>query len=308
MDRGRNLPSRNSAPRSFFGAPAAGRRAADNGRVHYQHRFHAGNFADVFKHVLLLALLRALSAKDKPWCYAETHAGAGDYDLADEAAGRTAEFRDGIVRLWDRSDAPAPVADYLEQVRALNGSSVLRRYPGSPRLALQSARPHDRLLLCERVPAISEQLRSALGADPRVHVHRRDGYELGALLPPPEKRGLVLIDPPFERPDEFDACADFLALGLKRFAGGVFAVWYPLKQRHTTERWLRRVQRETTREALNLQLAVSHPAEGAMRACGLVVVNPPFAFRAPAQAALAWLAPLLAQGPGAAFNMESWQP
>jgi 23S rRNA (adenine2030-N6)-methyltransferase len=286
---------------------AAPCRAVDNARVHYQHRFHAGNFADVFKHVLLLALLRALGAKDKPWCYAETHAGAGDYDLADEAAARTAEFHDGIARLWSRDDAPPAVADYLDRVRALNPDGSLRRYPGSPRVALQAARAQDRLLLCERVPAVVEQLRSTLGADPRVHVHRRDGYELTALLPPPEKRGLVLVDPPFERADEFDACADFLAAALRRFGGGVFAVWYPLKQRHATERWLRRVRRELSREALNLQLSVSHAADGEMRACGLLVVNPPFAFRAPAQAALAWLAPLLAQGAGAGFDIDLWE-
>jgi 23S rRNA (adenine2030-N6)-methyltransferase len=275
--------------------------------VHYQHRFHAGNFADVFKHVLLLALLRALSAKDKPWCYAETHAGAGDYDLADEAAARTAEFHDGIERLWNCADAPPAAADYLAQVRALNADGVLRNYPGSPRLALQAARAQDRLLLCERVPAIADQLRAALGTDARVHLHRRDGYELPALLPPAEKRGLVLIDPPFERIDEFDACAAFLADGLRRFAAGVFAVWYPLKQRHATERWLRRVRRETARDVLNLQFAVSHAAEGEMRACGLLVVNPPFAFRAPAGAALAWLVPRLAQGPGSGHEIQSWE-
>jgi 23S rRNA (adenine2030-N6)-methyltransferase len=275
--------------------------------VHYQHRFHAGNFADVFKHVLLLALLRALSAKDRPWCYAETHAGAGDYDLADEAAARTAEFHDGIARLWDCTATPAAVTDYLALVRACNPDGRLRHYPGSPRLALHAARAQDRLLLCERVPAIAEQLRNALGADARVHLHRRDGYELPALLPPAEKRGLVLVDPPFERVDEFDACADLLALALRRFVGGVFAIWYPLKQRHATERWLRRVRRETAREALNLQLAVSHAAEGEMRACGLLVVNPPFAFRAPAQEALTWLTPRLAQGPGAGFIAEPWE-
>lgn len=275
--------------------------------MHYQHRFHAGNFADVFKHVLLLALLRALSTKDKPWCYAETHAGAGDYDLGDAAAVRTAEFADGIARLWMQTDAPPAVADCLDQVRALNPDGALRRYPGSPRLALQAARAQDRLLLCERVPAVARQLRDALGPDPRIRLHRRDGYELPALLPPPEKRGLVLVDPPFERADEFDACADVLAQGLKRFAGGVFAVWYPFKQRHATERWLRRVQRETAREVLNLQLAVSHAAEGEMRACGLLVVNPPHAFRAPAEAALAWLAPRLAQGPGARCSIDQWK-
>lgn len=300
-------PPGNACRGLLFGAPASPRDVADNARVHYQHRFHAGNFADVFKHVLLLALLRALSAKDKPWCYADTHAGAGDYDLADAAALRTGEFADGIARLWSADGAPPAVADWLDAVRALNPDGALCRYPGSPLLALGAARVQDRLLLCERVPAIVEQLRTALGVDARVHVHRRDGYELAALLPPAEKRGLVLVDPPFERADEFDACAAFAAEGLRRFASGVFAIWYPLKQRHATERWLRRMQREIAREALNLQLVVSHAAEGQMRACGLLVINPPFAFRAPAQEALAWLAPRLAQGPGAGFSVDPWK-
>ena len=274
--------------------------------MHYQHRFHAGNFADVFKHVLVLALLRALSAKDKPWCYADTHAGAGDYDLGDAGARRTAEFADGIGRIWDSTDAPFAVADYLAQVRRLNPDGVLRRYPGSPRLAEQAARAQDRLLLCERVPAVAEQLRGALGSDPRVHLHRRDGYELAALLPPAEKRGLVLVAPPFERADEFDVLADFLAQGLRRFGSGVFALWYPDKQRHATERWRRRVRGECPREVLDLQLAVSHPADGEMRACGLLVVNPPYAAQAPIAEALAWLAPRLAQGDGAGHAAQRW--
>ncbi|MES0875192.1 23S rRNA (adenine(2030)-N(6))-methyltransferase RlmJ [Sinimarinibacterium thermocellulolyticum] len=274
--------------------------------MHYQHRYHAGNFADVFKHVLLLALLRALSAKDKPWCYLDTHAGAAEYDLSDEAALRTGEFADGVARLWAADGAPPAVADWLAVVRARNPDGALRRYPGSPLLALTAARAKDRLLLCERVPAVAEQLRGKMLADPRVHVHRRDGYELASLLPPAEKRGLVLVDPPFERVDEFDACAAFVAEGLRRFAGGVFAVWYPFKQRYATERWLRRMRRETAREALNLQLCVSHAADGEMRACGLLVINPPYAAQAPIAEALAWLTPRLAQGEGAGHAAQRW--
>jgi 23S rRNA (adenine2030-N6)-methyltransferase len=274
--------------------------------MHYQHRFHAGNFADVFKHVLLVALLRALNAKDKPWCYLDTHAGAGRYDLTGAAAGRTAEFQDGIARLWRESQAPAAVQAFLDVVRSDNPDGTLRTYPGSPRLALQLARADDRLLLCERVAAVADELRADLGGEPRAHLHVRDGYEALSLLPPPEKRGLVLVDPPFERPDEFDACAAFLKEALRRFAGGVFAVWYPYKNRHQTERWLRRVQRECPREALNLTFAVSRAAEGEMRACGLLVINPPYTFRDEARDALAWLQPRLAQGAGSSHALEPW--
>jgi len=274
--------------------------------MHYRHRFHAGNFADVFKHVLLVALLRALNTKDKPWCYLETHAGAGRYDFTDEAAARTAEYREGIERLWPQVTSPPAVTAYLEAVRALNPDGQLRYYPGSPLLVQHCVRPQDRMLLCEKLPEVAQELRDHLASQERAHVHVRNGYEAIALLPPAEKRGLVLIDPPFEGASEFESCAEFLVKGVQRFNAGVFAVWYPYKNRHATERWLRRVQRDCKREILNLTMAVGLPAEGQMRACGLLVVNPPYTFRAEATEALAWLAPRLKQGPGSSHQIEHW--
>lgn len=274
--------------------------------MHYQHRFHAGNFADVFKHVLLCALLRALNAKDKPWCFLESHAGAGRYDLADEAAGRTAEFRDGVARLVGLASPPEPLATYLRLVAAENPGEPLRHYPGSPALALALARAHDRLILCEKKPAVAEQLRLALGSDARVVLHQRDGYEAGALLPPKEKRGLVLVDPPFERADEFEAMADFVLASLARFSNGVYALWYPYKNRHESDRFLRRMQRDCSREMLNCLIDTDAPAEGQMRACGLLVINPPFQFIGEAQAAMPLLADLLGQGPRPRAQAECW--
>src|SRR5690606_36863963 len=141
----------------------------DNAPMHYQHRFHAGYFADVFKHVLLTGLFRALNRKDKAWCYLDTHAGAGGYDFSDEATGRTDEYRNGIARLWNAPTPPEMVADFLGRVRALNPDGELRHYPGSPLLATSFARAHDRLLLCERVPEIAELLRQHVGGDARAH-------------------------------------------------------------------------------------------------------------------------------------------
>lgn len=280
--------------------------------MHYQHRFHAGNFADVFKHVLLCGLLRALNRKETPWAYIETHAGGGDYDLRSAAAERTAEFHDGIARLLPMRDAPAPVAAYLDIVRAMNGIAAgggeLRRYPGSPWFASQLARRDDRIVLCEREPAIAAELKAALGADPRVAVHQRDGYEVPALLPPREKRGLVLVDPPFERPDEFDAVAAFLQRAQARFANGVYAVWYPYKKRFDTERFLRRVRRDGAREAINYTLETGAPSAGQMHACGVLVVNPPYAFVTEIEPVLPWLAEMLAQGPQPAARAERWVP
>ncbi|WP_028081754.1 23S rRNA (adenine(2030)-N(6))-methyltransferase RlmJ [Solimonas soli] len=283
--------------------------------MHYQHRYHAGNFADVFKHVLLCGLLRALNHKDAPWAYVETHAGAGAYELRDAAqrtaAEQTGEFHDGIARLIGAAAAPEPVAAYLDVVRAMNprwADGELRRYPGSPWFAARAARGNDRVLLCEREAAIAAELKGTLAADPRVAIHQRDGYEAPALLPPREKRGLVLVDPPFERPDEFDAVGAFMQRALGRFANGVYAVWYPYKKRFDTERFLRRLRRDCAREAINYMLETGAPSEGQMHACGVVVVNPPFAFVGEADAALPWLAQQLAQGAKAAARAEQWTP
>lgn len=272
--------------------------------MHYQHRFHAGNFADVFKHVVLCNLLQALNRKDTPWAYLETHAGAGGYAI-DAAAERTQEYQDGIGRLYGRGDAPAPVAAYLDQVRAQN-TGGLRRYPGSPAFAAQAARAGDRLVLCERQPAIAAELKAALGQDRRVAIHQRDGYEAAALLPLPEKRMLVLADPPFERPDEFDALADFTLRALQRSSSGIYALWYPYKKRFDTERFLRRMRRDLKREALNCLLDTGAPSEGQMHACGMLVINPPFPFVNDIGPALQWLATALAAGPRPRAQAELW--
>lgn len=256
--------------------------------MHYRHHYHAGNFADVFKHVLLVALLQALSHKDKPWCYLDTHAGAGRYELDSSEADRTGEWRDGIGRLWNAASKDPVLSRYLELIRSINPSAELpRRYPGSPWLAAQLARPEDRLIVCERVPAVAQTLSEVL---PTAELHRRDGYEAHALLPPHEKRGLVLVDPPFERVDEFDAAAEFLQRAGARFAGGIYALWYPLKNRHAAGRCVRRLARDAGRPVLNLQIDNGAHGTGRMHACGLAVVNPPFGFEAAARSALQELA------------------
>ncbi|MEQ1438328.1 23S rRNA (adenine(2030)-N(6))-methyltransferase RlmJ [Fontimonas sp. SYSU GA230001] len=274
--------------------------------MHYQHRYHAGNFADVFKHALLVELLSALNAKDAPWCYVETHGGAGLYPLDDAGAQRTGEARDGIVRVGDAATAPPPLQPYLQLVRRANDGGAIRHYPGSPLFALMLARPQDRVIVCEKVTAVAAELRALLAGDARAAVHVRDGYESASLLPPKERRGLVFVDPPFERPDEFDAAADFLASALKRFGNGVYALWYPYKNRYQTERWLRRLRSGLTHEALNLQIDTGAPSEGQMHACGLLVVHPPYAFAQNAPAVAAALRPLLALSERARTTCEHW--
>ncbi|MDR3419225.1 MAG: 23S rRNA (adenine(2030)-N(6))-methyltransferase RlmJ [Nevskia sp.] len=293
--------------------------------VHYRHSYHAGNFADVFKHVLLIGLLAALNRKDKPWCYLETHAGAGDYDLGGEGATRTGEWQDGIGRLTDPSGAPELVAEYLRLMMVARDQAGAQHYPGSPQFARALARPQDRLVLCEKVPAVAEDLKRSLRGDGRVAIHLRDGYEAHALLPPAEKRGLMLIDPPFERGDEFDAIAGLIAKSAARFAGGVYAAWYPVKNRHVVSQFARRVARETGRPVLRLEFDTGAGAQTVstvragtgrgeakviekhpLHACGLLVVNPPYGFEQQADAALRWLAQRLAQGAGAGFTAESY--
>lgn len=288
--------------------------------MHYRHAFHAANFADVFKHVLLTGLLMALSRKDKPWVYVDTHAGAGAYDLGASAGGVAEEWRHGIAHV-DGADAAVPemVVRYQSALRAcgFDLAAGLMRYPGSPQLACSLARPAigDRLVLCEKIEAVADDLRREMrGAAVTTQVHVRSGYEAWSLLPPPEKRGLLLIDPPFEQTGEFDAIAELAVRAVGRFAGGVQAIWYPLKDERTCGQFVRRVARETGRPALDLRIETGAPARSVdangiakrrMTACGLLVVNPPFGFEDEASTALPWLASRLAQGAAAGWSIQT---
>lgn len=272
--------------------------------MHYQHQFHAGNFADVFKHTLLCGLLAALNRKDTPWCFLDTHAGAGLYRLDSVAADKTGEWRDGIARLAGLENAAEPLATLLRLVRAENSGGEFRHYPGSPLIARALARPQDRVVLCEKVPPIFAQLKLNCVA---AELHQRDGYEAASLLPPKEKRGLILIDPPFERPDEFDAAAQFLKAAQARFAHGIYAVWYALKNRRAADQFLRKAA-ALNRPWRAYEFDNGAKAEGQMHACGLLVLNPPFQFDADIRAAMDVLVEHLAQGPNAAFEVKSATP
>lgn len=273
--------------------------------MHYRHHYHAGNFADVFKHLLLIGLIQALNRKDKPWFFLDTHAGAGHYDLRHDIAAKTAEWRDGIGRLVGMSSADPVLAEYLK----LAGN--LAQYPGSPLIAAALARPGDRLGLCEKVPEVAEQLERTLRSLPRAEhkpadwaVHLRDGYEAASLLPPKEKRGLVLIDPPFERTDEFDAIADLIASAQGRFAQAQITAWYPVKNRFAADRFVRRVARDSARPVLDIRFDNGEPAEGQMHVCGMLVMNPPFRLLESLQPAFDEMRRHLALGPGAAVASQ----
>lgn len=262
--------------------------------MNYRHAFHAGGFADCFKHALLVALVDHLARKPAPFCVLDTHAGAGRYDLDAEAARRTGEAEAGIRRLL-RSRPPA-LARYLQLVQALGP------YPGSPLLVRALLRPDDRLVCCELHPDDARALRAALARDRRVAVHRRSGWEaLGALLPPEQRRGLVFVDPPFEAPDEFSTLADGLARGHRRFAHGVFAAWYPIKQLAAVRAFIAVVGASAIRDVVAVELTLRAPTDpGRLNGCGLLVVNPPFGFQDDARRIAEALLPGLdAHEPGA---------
>ncbi len=272
--------------------------------MHYRHAYHAGNFADVHKHVVLVGLLQGLSRKDSPWSYLETHAGAGLYDLRSGASHTTGEFRDGIGQIKPDALFAEPVASYLAAVRALNPpGEPVQIYPGSPVLAEALLRTQDRLVLCENVAAVFEELRQHFARNRQATLHERDGYEAHALLPPPEKRGLVLVDPPFERRDEFEAMEAFLIKAQARFAGGIYAFWYPLKNSFEVERFGRRIALASSKPVLDVCLDTGAPAEGQMRGSGLVIVNPPYRFDDEMTPVLAELARTLALGSRAASTL-----
>ncbi len=247
--------------------------------MNYRHAYHAGNFADVFKHALLLHLLEYLLRKPSPIRVIDTHAGIGLYDLAADAAERTGEYKNGIARLWD-APLSAALRPYVDAVRATNRlmrDDVLRYYPGSPRLIRSLLRAGDRLDLVELHPVDAKSLHSGFARDPMVRVHVMDAYAaLKALTPPPERRGLVLIDPPFEKTDEFDRIARGLQQALKRWATGVYAVWYPIKTRPAVDAFFAQI-RAMKVEALACEMLIA-PADSPARlsGCGLVILNPPW--------------------------------
>lgn len=244
----------------------------------YRHAFHAGNFADVFKHVLLIQLIRALQRKDKPFRVFDTHAGAGRYDLQAAPARKNREYQDGIGRLWHQPELGPELSDYQKQVRALNPDGELRRYPGSPRLIRNLLRPGDRLTLTELHPGDYPVLKAEFAGDRQVAVQHADGYAcLKAFLPPLERRGLVFIDPAFELRDEFDRLVKVVQTMHQRWATGIAAIWYPILDRGPRLRFQRNLQELGIPAILCAELGLypySQPV--GLHGCGMIIINPPW--------------------------------
>ena len=247
--------------------------------MNYRHAFHAGNHADVLKHIVLLALLEALKRKDAPFFVLDTHAGRGQYLLQGEQAGKTGEARGGIFRLYVLHGLPALVQRYLKRVQADNPVGALVTYPGSPLITAQTMREQDRLAACELHPEEARALQSVFKNDDRVGVHARDGYAaMKALLPPKEKRGLVLIDPPYEAQDaEYGFILSAIKDALVRWPTGIYAIWYPIKQRKSLGQFFRKAANLPCKSSFYAELLV-RPDDTPLRlnGSGLLIINPPY--------------------------------
>lgn len=262
----------------------------------YQHEYHCGNHADVLKHAVLALCLAALIRKDKPLRVLDAHAGAGIYDLRSPAARKNAEFAHGIARVLAAPHAPATLEPYLSAVRALNpAKGRLHRYPGSPELARWLLRSDDQLELIELHPQAVAVLRRQLGRDPRAHIHQRDSFEgLPALLPPPERRGLVLIDPSYEVKDEFPRVVELLKTCHRRWPTGVYLAWYPLIRHPQSERFAAKVRATGIRRIFQAELQVDVDATPGLRGSGVLIINPPFGVAEELQQVMPWLWEVLA--------------
>jgi 23S rRNA (adenine2030-N6)-methyltransferase len=279
--------------------------------MNYRHTFHAGNFADVTKHVTLIALVKALTLKDKGFCYLDTHAGAGVYDLKSPEAERSQEFQGGIIKVIEAAKTstttPPLIKDYLTCVlKESRDQAPWRLYPGSPAVAQFFSRPQDKLILCEIQPEAHHVLRYRTGNDDRAAVHLLDGYQgLKAFLPPPERRGLILIDPPYEAVNEFNRLGDALITAYQRFETGVYALWYPIKHRRTLRPFFQRLQKAIPRPTLTAELCI-HPDDNDLQlnGTGLFIINPPWQLKQQLQPAYAWLWNVLSTDRQGQFRLQ----
>jgi 23S rRNA (adenine2030-N6)-methyltransferase len=290
----------------------------------YRHAFHAGNHADVLKHFITIQLLQYLNQKDVAYSYIDTHSGAGVYELDGAFASKNAEYDTGIGPLWNLTDMPAPVKEYVDLVRAMNPSGKMRYYPGSPYIAEQVAREQDRLRLFELHPADSklladnfrklEEHKAAQGVrstvrGKRVIINRGDGFaSLKALLPPPSRRALVLIDPPYEDKQDYKKTKDALAEALGRFPTGTYAVWYPLLQRMESRQFADKLKQLPAATWLNVVLTIKKPMPdgiGGLHSSGMFILNPPYTLEPMLKEVMPWLVKALGQDAGARFTLES---
>ncbi|MEB3763821.1 23S rRNA (adenine(2030)-N(6))-methyltransferase RlmJ [Vibrio cholerae] len=266
----------------------------------YRHSFHAGNHADVLKHIVQSLILNSLQQKEKPFVYHDTHSGVGRYDLTHEWSEKTGEYKQGIARVWQQNNIPAELNSYLDAIRQLNQGETLRYYPGSPRVARAHLREQDRMVLTELHPSDYPLLEQEFHRDRQVSIYKEDGFaRLKASLPPQERRGLVLIDPPYELAKEYRDVVQAIAQSYKRWATGIYAIWYPVVNRCDIDDMLEGLQGLGIRKILQIELGVSPDTnERGMTASGMIVVNPPWTLESQMQTILPFLKQAIAPATG----------
>ena len=274
----------------------------------YRHAFHAGNHADVLKHLVLIQLTRYFGQKEKQFAYVDTHAGAGVYALDSGYALKLAEYKDGVGRLWERNDLPPVLADYLELVRRVNPDRRLRAYPGSPMFALWTLREQDRLRLFELHSKDARLLQENFqGHGRQVTVEAKDGFAgLKAVLPPPSRRAVVLIDPSYEEKQDYERVFHGLKESLTRFPGGTYALWYPQLTRLDAHELPQHLKRLPAKSWLHVALRVREPAKDGfgMHGSGMFILNPPWTLHATLAETMPYLSRVLALDEGAGFTLE----
>lgn len=289
----------------------------------YRHAFHAGNHADVLKHFIQIQLLDYMGQKDAPYMYIDTHAGAGLYSLDTGYAAKNAEYENGIAKLWERKDLPPALAQYVDLIKEINPSGKLRYYPGSPYCAERVMRLEDRLRLFELHPSdvkilqenvrkremhLAEQGIKARGK--RVLLMAGDGFEgIKALLPPQQRRALVLIDPPYEDKRDYKYVRDMLVDSLQRFPSGTYAVWYPVLQRQESRELARKLSQLPVDTWLNVTLSISQPMPDGfgLHSSGMFIINPPWVLEAMLKEVMPYLVKVLGNDSEAKFTIESGQ-
>ncbi|QLB13426.1 23S rRNA (adenine2030-N6)-methyltransferase [Bisgaardia hudsonensis] len=258
----------------------------------YRHSFHAGNHADVLKHIVLMLIIENLQQKEKGFYYLDTHAGVGRYRLSSDESTKTAEFKEGIGRLWNQEDLPEEIAHYISLIKLLNsGAKDLNYYAGSPLIAAELLRPQDRALLTELHPTDFPILRNNFRKFRNVDTKRENGFQqLKATLPPKERRGLVLIDPPYELKEDYELVVQAIEEGYKRFATGIYAIWYPVVLRQHTKRMIKGLENTGIRKILQIELAIRPDSDQrGMTASGMIVINPPWTLEAQMKKILPYL-------------------
>ncbi len=277
--------------------------------MNYRHAYHAGNFADVVKHAALSRLVEYLKLKDKAFRIVDTHAGTGLYNLSSEEAQKTGEWLEGIGRLMEAKLSPEAtvlLAPYLEAVKSVNPDGGVGKYPGSPLIVRHLLRPQDRLSAIELHPKDFQRLKARFAGDFQTRTIELDGWlALGAHLPPKEKRGLVLVDPPFEQEGEFDRLVDGLVRAHRRWPGGIYALWYPIKDRAAVSRFRRELKETAIPRILDVAFEIRLPSrDDRLDGSGLVVVNPPFVFEKEMRIVLPELGKILAEDRKARWSLD----